>query len=96
MKIAPLSLQVQENLAKNLLAMAVGIKQKKVVDEIVQKVHAIFFSCGRSIYDVGAIFSLVVHKMKHLKCLFFFLIIDAEVTRVKILIFLLAVMFSFR
>lgn len=51
--------------------MAVGIKQKKVVDEIVQKVHAIFISCGRNIYDVGAIFSLVVHKMKHLKCFFF-------------------------
>ena len=50
--------------------MAVGIKQKKVVDEIVQKVHAIFISCGRNIYDVGAIFSLVVHKMKHLKCFF--------------------------
>lgn len=31
--------QVQKKMAKNLLAMAVGIKQKKVVDQIVQKVR---------------------------------------------------------
>lgn len=30
--------QVQKAMPKNLLAMAVGIKQKNVVDDIVQKV----------------------------------------------------------
>lgn len=31
--------QVQKKMTKNLLAMAVGIKQKQVVDKIVQKVR---------------------------------------------------------